>query len=221
MAHVQLRIDNEEATGKSMIPDSELLSRATEGNLDCLGELLAHVLPELRGSLTGQISQKWRAKLDEDDVVQVTCLEAFLSIRQFKPAGMNSFIAWLKRIATHNLKDAIESLSADKRPDPTKQVQSPGEDSHVALYEYLGGHTKSPSHQARREEAKSALARSISKLPDDYQTVIRLRELEEKPLAEVARLMNRSEGAVHMLRARALDRLRELLGTGSHWLSRS
>lgn len=204
-----------------MEDDARLLIRATQGDFDSLGELLARVLPELRRSLDGQIGSKWRAKLDEDDVVQVTCMEAFLSIRQFRAGGMDSFIAWLKRIATHNLKDAIESLSADKRPDPAKQVQNPREDSHVALYEYLGGQTKSPSHQARREEAKSALGRSVSKLPDDYQTVIRLRELEEKPLAEVARIMNRSEGAVHMLRARALDRLRELLGTGSHWLSRS
>ncbi len=210
-----------EEIGNTMEDDALLFARIAKGDRDALGKLLAAVLPELRRSLDGQIGSKWRAKLDEDDVIQVTCMEAFLSIGQFKSSGMDSFIAWLKRIAIHNLRDAVESLSADKRPDPARQVQGPREDSHVALFEYLGGTTKSPSKQARREEAKLALSRFIRQLPEDYQTVIRLRELEEHPVADVARSMGRTEGAVHMLRARALDRLRELLGTASHWLSES
>ncbi len=204
-----------------MNASSEVIARAIKGDRDCLGQLLSRALPELRQSLNGQIGTKWQSKLDVDDVIQVTCMEAFLSIGQFKSSGMDSFIAWLKRIAIHNLRDAVESLSADKRPDPARQVQGPREDSHVALFEYLGGTTKSPSKQARREEAKLALSRFIRQLPEDYQTVIRLRELEELPVADVARSMGRTEGAVHMLRARALDRLRELLGTASHWLSES
>lgn len=198
---------------------SELLQKSVEGDRDCLGQLLSTAIPELRQSLAGQISQKWQAKLDVDDVIQVTCMEAFLSIQHFSPQGSESFAAWLRRIAKNNLRDAIESLSADKRPDPAMEVRAANEDSHVALYEYLGGKTHSPSRQARREEAKSSLSRSVGRLPEDYRTVITLRELEELPVAEVAQRMGRSEGAVHMLRARALDRLRELMGTATHWLS--
>ena len=45
--------------------------------------------------------------------------------------------------------------------------------------------------------------------------MIRLYDLEGRPIAEVAAEMGRSSGAVHMLRARAHDRLRELLGPES------
>lgn len=204
-----------------MYSSSQLIAKAIEGDLDCLGQLLSESLPDLRQSLAGQISSRWQAKLDVDDVIQVTCMEAFLSIQHFKSEGTDSFATWLRRIARNNLRDAIDSLSADKRPDPAMEVRGSNQDSHVALYEYLGGKTHSPSRQARREEAKSALSRFIRNLPEDYRTVITLRELEELPVAEVARRLNRSEGAVHMLRARALDRLRELMGTATHWLSES
>lgn len=210
-----------EGDGVMTDDDTHLLTRAIEGDLDYLGRLLSKILPELRRSLDGQIGTKWQSKLDVEDVLQVTCLEAFLSIDQFKSGGMDSFVAWVRRIAKNNLRDAIDALSADKRPDPAKQVQSPKEDSHLLLYENLGGKSNSPSKQARREEAKSALDQAIRKLPDDYRTVVTLRELEGMPVAEVARIMKRGEGAVHMLRARALGRLRELLGTRSHWLSES
>ncbi len=48
----------------------------------------------------------------------------------------------------------------------------------------------------------------LSRLPDDYQTVIRLRILEERPTDEVAMLMRRSPGAVRVIQHRAIVALR-------------
>jgi RNA polymerase sigma factor (sigma-70 family) len=60
---------------------------------------------------------------------------------------------------------------------------------------------------------------ALRQLPPDYEKVIRLYDLAGKSPAEVAQEMGRSQGAVFMLRARAHDRLREVLGSSSQFFS--
>lgn len=205
-----------------MRDDSELMGRARRGDREALSRLLEESLPALRASLAGRIGAQWQSKLDADDVVQVTCLEAFLYIDRFGPRGPGSFVAWLRQIAEHNLRDAIRGLSAGGRRLPVGHVAAPaGEDSYVALYEYLGAATTTPSRQAAREEARVKLLEACGRLPEDYRRVVELYDLQQQGVAAVAEAMERSPGAVFMLRARAHDRLRELLGTASRFLSTS
>ena len=68
-------------------------------------------------------------------------------------------------------------------------------------------------------EAADAVESTLMQLPPDYATVIRMYDLQGRPIAEVAAEMNRSTGAVHMLRARAHDQLRCLLGTETDFFS--
>jgi RNA polymerase sigma factor (sigma-70 family) len=79
--------------------------------------------------------------------------------------------------------------------------------------------TTTPSRQAARREAVEILERTLAKLPTDYAKVVRLYDLECRPIAEVARELGRSEGAVYMLRARAHEWLRETMGTESQFFS--
>jgi RNA polymerase sigma-70 factor (ECF subfamily) len=65
-----------------------------------------------------------------------------------------------------------------------------------------------PSELAIRREQSVVLADALARLPDDYREVIVLRHLERIEFSEVAARMGRSSGAVRMLWARALERLR-------------
>src|SRR5690606_30279651 len=124
--------------------------------------------------------------------------------------------AWLQRIAENNLRDAIRGLQRHKRPQPSNRIDTPATaDSTWELYAHLGVTTTTPSRYATREERLQHLNAALESLPDDYGQVIRLYDLESLPIAEVCQRMNRSSGAVHMLRARAHSRLRELLGSES------
>lgn len=49
----------------------------------------------------------------------------------------------------------------------------------------------------------------LGKLKDDYQNVIILRYLDDMPIAEVAKIMDRTRGATRVLLHRALKALRE------------
>lgn len=201
--------------------DSDARVRAAvAGDIDAMTELLNECAPEVERSLS--IAREWRSVLEPADVMQVTYLEAFLRIGQYDPNRSEPFQAWLRRIAENNLRDAIRGLQRQKRPQPANRVALPtGADSAADLLALLGVTTTTPSRYATREERAQRLNAALDALPDDYARVVRLYDLEGQPIAEVARQMGRSSGAIHMLRARAHDRLRTLLGPDSAWFGSS
>ena len=202
--------------------DPSLLQRAVEGDADALRALLEHFGGEVRRRITTQIDRRWRAILDEDDVMQVTYLEAFLHIDQLTARDSASFLGWLTRIAENVLRDAVRGLTRQKRPDPARRiVPSTDTDSYLGLLECLGVTTTTPSREVARKDAATILETAIGRLPEAYKTAVRLYDLEGRPVAEVASQMARSVGAVHMLRARAHDRLRHDLGTSSQFFTGS
>lgn len=197
--------------------EASLLESAQNRDVDALCELLRRHGPSVRRTL--QINPRWNSLLEVDDVMQVTYFEAFDQIDQFasKP---DSFRPWLARIAANNLANAIQWLERKKRPQPQKRLNPPpGEDSAIWLYEFVSASTTSPSASASRNEARVALESELRKLPADYAGVIRHIYFDEKSVPEVARILGRSKGAVHLLRSRAIDRLRKQMGSSSRFLT--
>ncbi|MCB9858421.1 MAG: sigma-70 family RNA polymerase sigma factor [Phycisphaerales bacterium] len=195
----------------------QLIRQAVAGDADSLTRLLQEFGPDIERTL--QINPVWRSMIEPADVMQVTYLEAFLRIGSFDPDRADSFTAWLNRIAQNNLKDAIRGLERQKQPQPRNRIKPPKfEDSLVGLYEMLEAGMSTPSRQLRRKEACELLESSIRLLPDRYADVVRRYDLECQPIADVATALGKSAGAVHMLRARAHDRLREQLGSASGFL---
>lgn len=201
-------------------PNSDLFDQAVEGDTDSLRTLLTRYGPEARKAIRGKIGRKWQAVLEEDDVMQVTYLEAFLHINQLVGRNPASFVAWLRKIAENVLRDAIRELERKKRPNPAKRLQTAvTEESYVMLLDYVGGTSTTPSRHARRNEASEIIKRAMQQLPPDYRDVLQLHHLEGHSVAEIATKMGRSEGAVYMIRVRALERLRALLGAESNFFS--
>ncbi len=200
--------------------DGELVERAARGDASALRTLLGRHGPEVGQSLAGNIARQWQAVLDVDDVMQVTYLEAFLQIDRLTARDAASFTRWLRRIAENNLRDAVRELGRRKRPHPGMRVAPPaGEDSHVALLELLGATTTTASRHAARREGANILSSALDDLPADYRTAVRLYDLEGRSIVDVASAMDRSVGAVHMLRARAHDRLKAMLGSPARFFS--
>ena len=73
------------------------------------------------------------------------------------------------------------------------------------------GRRSCQTQSAARRELSVVLADALADLPADYCEVIVLRNLQELDWDVVATKMNRSEGAVRMLWARALKQLRPLI----------
>lgn len=202
--------------------DDKLLERARAGDHEALAQLLERHGPAVRAGLRGAIPARWQSLLSEDDVMQQTYADAALGLAGFQSRGEGAFRGWLAALARHNLLDAIKWLEAEKRGGrERRRLQSPDDQSYVALWEHLAATSATPSRHAARGEARGALAGALEKLPPLYRRVIELYDLRGAPVEEVAAELNRSTGAVFMLRSRAHERLAGLMGPSSAFFTQS
>ena len=145
--------------------------------------------------------------------MQQTYADAFQGIPRFAPLGDGAFRAWLASLAQCNLRDAVKMLEAERRGGARRRIGSvAADDSHLNLLDVLSSSGTSPTGHVNRGEVLQAVQRAVKTLPDTYQTVVRMYDLEGHNASDVAQTLGRSPGAVYMLRARALDRLRATLG---------
>lgn len=196
-------------------PEDELPA-AIAGNREALSRVLLRHDSELRRHIRTRIPVEFRALIDEQDVVQITYLEAYMGIGRFKSDAPNTFRSWLRRIADNNLIDAVRTLRASKNPPPSARLtDSKTTDSNTGdlLVQFAASMSKSPSRMLSVKEAKEWVEKCMTELPPDYEAVLRLRIVERLDWRIVATIMNRSVAAVGMLAGRAHERLEELLGS--------
>jgi RNA polymerase sigma-70 factor (ECF subfamily) len=199
-----------------------LIDRVRAGDAEALRTLLERSGAEVWSAIDREIGPTWRSLVDADDVMQVTYLEAFLHAADIRGNDEPAFASWLHRIARNNLQDAIKELQRKKRPSPALRVpQSDSGDSYQSLVELLGTTTSTPSRHVARQEASAAIEAALARMPAAYANVIRLYELEERDIDEVAAALGRSRGAIYMLKARAHELLRGLLGAETDFFSRT
>lgn len=205
------------------LPDiPALLNQAREGDAESLRALLERFGGQVWNAIHADIGPTWRAALDADDVMQVTYMEAFLNVARLAATDEPGFVSWLTRIARNNLRDAIRELGRQKRPSPAQRVHAAdGDASSLALLEQLAQTTGTPSRVVASREAAETIRTMLDRMPGDYARVVRMYDLEGRDIAAVAKEMGRSAGAVHMLRSRAHDLLRELLLEHTDFLTRT
>lgn len=196
------------------------LYRAIEGDESALVELLQEHGPRLRTMLQHRIPSRWQSVLSVDDALQETYAEAFLHIRRLEYRGTAAFAKWLSTLATRNLRDALKGLAAEKRGGSRTfhELGTQG-DSVITLFELVTSRSDSPSRQVALQEASTALKDAMAKLPITYRQVVQLYDLDGLSVDTVAKGIGRTAGAVFMIRARAHDRLAELMGDASRYLS--
>jgi RNA polymerase sigma-70 factor (ECF subfamily) len=206
-----------------MMPDqtsaSDLIRRCRQGEAAARDELFARYRQYLWLLAQGQIGGRLRTRCDPSDLVQQTLLEAFRDFTRFTGAHEAELLAWLRKILAHNLYNEARHQGAQRR-DAARQVsleevQAGLDQSSVTLGKCLAAKVPSPSQAAGQREAAVHLADTLARLPEDYQTVLRMRVLEGLPAEEVAERMGRTAGAVRMLQLRALTALREMMAEES------
>ncbi|MEM7311020.1 MAG: sigma-70 family RNA polymerase sigma factor [Planctomycetota bacterium] len=166
------------------------------------------------------VPERWRSLLSIDDILQETYSDVLQHVGRFEPGREGAFEAWFMTLARNNLRDAMRHLAAEKRGGRRRKVEPKSEgESLLRLYDQVRPATLTPTRCAAKGEAEAALVRVIARLPEDYSRVIQLYYIEGRNAAEVGAEMARTPGAVHMLRTRALDHLRDLMGRASRFLS--
>jgi RNA polymerase sigma-70 factor (ECF subfamily) len=196
---------------------SELIRRCRAGEQVAREQLFNRYGAYLQVLARAQLGRHLRGKCEPSDVVQMTLLEAHRDFATFQGSQEAELLAWLRRILAHNLFNEARRFAAQQR-DAAREVsldhvRAGVEHSSVALGRNLAAAGPSPSQLASQRESAVRLADALSRLPEDYQTVLLLRIFEELPAEEVAQRMGRSAGAVRMLQMRALQALREVMAS--------
>jgi len=172
-------------------PDQQVLERARTYDAQALGEIYDRYAGPIYGYLYRVIGDATHA----EDLAGEVFLRLLQALRTSR-APRDNLEGWLYRVA-HNL--AMDLFRRQKK-GPV-----------VPLVEELVAQDGQPSDLVEDRQVKQQLRARIRRLSSDQQRVILFRFAEELPLAEVARLMGKSEGAVKILQHRALSRLRKLL----------
>ena len=192
---------------------SELIRRCRNGETVARDQLFARYHHYLYVLAQAQLGKRLRAKCAPSDIVQQTLLEAHRDFAGFQGQHEGELLAWLRRILAHNLFNEARRYAALQRDAGREvsldQVRAGVEDSSLLLRRCLASSGPSPSELAQEHESAARLAVALSRLPEDYQTVLLLRVFEELPAEEAAQRMGRSAGAVRMLQMRALTALRQ------------
>jgi RNA polymerase sigma-70 factor (ECF subfamily) len=188
---------------------SELLTQSRQGDAEAIDKLLDLYRNYLYLLARTQIDLRLARRLTPSDAVQETLLRAFKNFSRFRGGTEAELAAWLRRILARSLADATRQARSQKRDVQREQHWQAGfEQSSQQLAQLAAGSQASPSEIVSRREQSVLLADALAGLPKDYREVIVLRHLERVEFAEIAVRMGRSAGAVRMLWARALERLR-------------
>ena len=134
-------------------------------------------------------------KTEAEDMTQQVFLNALQSISSFKWKGI-PFSAWLFRIAHNQVVDYLRKK--------TKQATAPLDESLVSS-------GSNPQLMAEHKLDIEQLVSATKQLTRAQREVISLRFAGELPVAQVAKVMGRSQGAVKALQRSAIIALRKVL----------
>jgi len=168
----------------------ELVERGQQGERDALEELYLLHFDRIYSYLHVSVGNRH----DAEDLTTQTFLKMLEKIGTFRWQSA-PFSAWLFRIA-HNL--AMDHFRARRRWQPEKEVpELPGEEEPSAEL------------TAMRTFGRDSMLKLIEHLSPEQQQVLTLKFVFNLPNAEVAAILDKTEGAIKSLQHRALDSLQK------------
>jgi RNA polymerase sigma-70 factor, ECF subfamily len=170
----------------------KLVERAQKGDRSALEELYLIHFDRIYSYLHVSVGNRH----DAEDLTTQTFLKMLESIERFRWQSA-PFSAWLFRIA-HNL--AMDHFRARKRVQPEEEVPEP-----------LGSEEPSAELEAMQSIGRESMLELIDKLSPEQQQVLTLKFVFNFPNADVAKILDKTEGAIKSLQHRALASLQKQL----------
>jgi RNA polymerase sigma-70 factor (ECF subfamily) len=168
----------------------ELVARGQQGDRDALEELYLIHFDRIYSYLHVSVGNRH----DAEDLTTQTFLKMLEKIGSFKWQSA-PFSAWLFRIA-HNL--AMDHFRSRRRWQPEEEVpEPPGEEEPSAELE------------AMQVIGRESMLKLIDRLSPEQQQVLTLKFVFNLPNAEVAAILDKTEGAIKSLQHRALVSLQK------------
>jgi RNA polymerase sigma-70 factor (ECF subfamily) len=209
--------DRSDALSRSLssddLPDPkrslELLDLARGGDDAAFEELIRRYQDRLRRIVRIQLGTSiLRRDYDSMDIVQSTFHSALPKIRDLCPDSAAGLLQWLSLIATNKIRDAYDRLTSEKRDIARERPIDVGRNCEALQ---LDAGERAPLDQTMLAEIREALDEEVSRLPQDQQRVVLLRDYCGEQWNRIAGELHRDVGAARQLHQRAWIRLRRVL----------
>ena len=174
-----------------MQDEQNLVRRAQQHDEEAFAELYEKYFDKIYRYISLKIGNRFEA----EDMTQQVFINALNSISSFKWRGI-SFSAWLFRIAHNQVVDYLRKKS--------KQATA-------LLDESLVSSDSNPQLVVEHRLDIEQLVLATKQLTETQREVVSLRFAGELPIAQVAKVMGKSQGAVKALQHSAIVALRKSL----------
>ncbi|GGM39281.1 ECF RNA polymerase sigma factor SigW [Paraliobacillus quinghaiensis] len=141
---------------------------------------------------------------EAEDLAQEAFIRAYVNIHSFD--DKRKFSTWLFRIATNLTIDRIRK----KKPDYFLDAEVRGTDG-LDMYSQLANENPLPEEELESLELQSYIQQQIMSLPTKYRSIIALRFVDERSLAEISEILNIPIGTVKTRIHRGREALRKKL----------
>jgi RNA polymerase sigma-70 factor (ECF subfamily) len=173
--------------------EETLVRRAIDGDAEAFGDLYVHHVDAIYRYVFYKVGSEKRA----EDLTEQVFLKAWQAMDAYEPRGYR-FSSWLYRIA-HNTVVDHHRMKKD-------------ESSLEAIAFTLADESLGPEETLMKKREVARLVEALAELSKEKQELIILRFVEGLSHAQVAEILDKSEGACRVMQHRALARLSDILG---------
>jgi len=190
-------------TYTASVDEAQLVNRLRAGDDRAFEELVR----TFGGRLLAVARRFVRHDEDAQDIVQSAYMSAFRALDQFE--GNCQLSTWLHRIVVNTA--LMKLRSKRRRPEESIEDLLPAfqEDGHHV--EQFADWTTPADQLIERNETRATVRACIDRLPDNYRTVLLLRDIEEQSTQDVADALSMTATAVKVRLHRARQALSTLL----------
>jgi RNA polymerase sigma-70 factor, ECF subfamily len=183
--------------GSSSINDLELIQKIRSGQKELYGDLVRQYHNKVMGYCLSMLQNHSEAEEAAQDIF----VKAYRSLPKFK--GNSSFSTWLYRITTNHCLDLLRKRNRRKTFSLDALIEDEGDRIH--------GLFSTNAMAASQMEHRDLAGKILSTLPEDYRTILTLREADGLEYQEIAEVLNCSLDAVKGRLSRARKTLQENL----------
>ena len=172
--------------------EDRLIQRAVERDKAAFAALYDKYIDQVYRHVYYRVSNR----IDAEDITQEVFIRAWKAINKYKRTEA-PFVAWLIAIARNLIADHYKAKKKLVSLDEVEAISSSDE--------------KSPEVMSEASLNQSHVRNTILKLRGEKQRVIIMRFIDDFSYGEIAKVLNKSEGAVRVIQYRALNDLRRML----------
>jgi len=173
--------------------EPELVARAIQRDRTAFTALYERCVDQVYRHVYYRVS----SHTDAEDITQEVFVRAWKAIHKYKSTG-TPFVAWLTIIAGNLI---IDHYRRQQKVVMTNEIPENQPDQQIL----------EPEKQAEVDFTKAIIKKAVLKLKGDKQRVILMHFIDGLSYKEVAKALNKSEGAIRVIQYRALSDLRRWL----------